>query len=220
MLKIVVFDGGYGGELFADYLEEVLPTVEVIRVIDWRNAEALTTNARTAREVAEKALEPYLGKVDLIVFANHLLSITSLRYFRRKYKAQRFLGLFLEMPRTAPKRDFLILTTKAVRKTLKYRFFVWRLKARSKTLTLDAWPAKIDDGELGVEEICQTLETAAIQRNQPHDIILACAQFRDIKTELGAYFNQRVRIYDSFEEAMRGVCRLLKIRGGMDKRRY
>ena len=34
MLKIVVFDGGYGGEFFADKLKEELPVVEIIRVID------------------------------------------------------------------------------------------------------------------------------------------------------------------------------------------
>ena len=39
MLKVVVFDSGFGGELFADYFEEEMPVVEIVRVIDWRNAE-------------------------------------------------------------------------------------------------------------------------------------------------------------------------------------
>ena len=38
MLKIVVLDSGFGGELFADKLNDQLSIVEVIRVIDWRNA--------------------------------------------------------------------------------------------------------------------------------------------------------------------------------------
>ena len=46
MLKIVVFDSGFGGELFADIIEEELPVVEVIRVIDWRNAKELQNNPR------------------------------------------------------------------------------------------------------------------------------------------------------------------------------
>ena len=41
MLKVVVFDSGYGGELFADYLEEELPLVDIVRVIDWRNADKM-----------------------------------------------------------------------------------------------------------------------------------------------------------------------------------
>ena len=106
MLKVVVYDGGYGGELFADYLEENLPIVEVIRVIDWRNASAITKSARSARRTAKAALSPYLGQVDLIIFANHLLSITGLRYFRRHYPNQKFLGLHLEPPRRPYKRQF------------------------------------------------------------------------------------------------------------------
>ena len=38
MLKIVVFDGGWGGELVADYLAEELQTIEIERVIDWKHA--------------------------------------------------------------------------------------------------------------------------------------------------------------------------------------
>ena len=82
MLKIVVFDGGYGGEIFADYLQENLPIVETIRVIDWRNAEKILLKAKDARRVADAALRPYIGKVDLIIFANYLITITSLKYFR------------------------------------------------------------------------------------------------------------------------------------------
>ena len=110
MLKVVVYDGGFGGELFADLLEEEVPVFEVVRVIDWRNAEMLNQGAKTARKVAERTLQPYLEKVDLIVLANHLLSVTSLRYFRRKYPKQKFVGINLELPTGVKKRDFLVLT--------------------------------------------------------------------------------------------------------------
>ena len=49
MLKVVVFDGGYGGEFFADQLEAELPILDIIRVIDWRNAEGLLASPRKAR---------------------------------------------------------------------------------------------------------------------------------------------------------------------------
>ena len=219
MLKIVVFDGGYGGELFADYLEETLPVVEVVRVIDWRNAEALTKRPKTARQIAESALRPYLGTADLIIFANHLLSITSLRYFRHKYPEQKFLGLSLIQPSCLSKRDILILTTKAVRKTFHYRYFVYSLHTKCKTLALDDWPAKIDDGELSHEEVNQTFETAAIWRSEPRDIILACSQFNDIRDHLYNYFSRNIKIYDSFDDTLRQICRVLKIRGGVGKKK-
>ena len=58
MLKIVVFDSGYGGELFADYLENELPVTDIIRVVDWRNADKMQHNARLTRRLAEEALKP------------------------------------------------------------------------------------------------------------------------------------------------------------------
>ena len=68
MMKIAVFDSGFGGELFADKLEEELPIVEVIRVIDWRNAKKLQNNPLKSRAIIKKALKPYINKVDLIIF--------------------------------------------------------------------------------------------------------------------------------------------------------
>ena len=70
MLKIVIFDSGYGGEFFADRLKAELPIVEIIRVIDWRNAEKILSSPRDARNIARDSLRPYIGKVDLIIFAN------------------------------------------------------------------------------------------------------------------------------------------------------
>ena len=220
MLKIVVFDGGFGGELFADYLNEKLPIVDVIRVIDWRNADKLLTKAKEARKVAETSLRPYLGKTDLIVFANHFLTITSLKYFCRKYKNQKFIGLNLKQPDSFEKRDTLILTTKAVTKTINFHNYLFRLKRKVKILALDSWPAKIDDGELSYEEISKTINLSLLKENfKPKDVILACAQFSDIKTEIRACLGHNMKIYDSFDDAFRKTCKVLRIRGGLNKKK-
>ena len=44
MIKIVIFDSGYGGELLADYLESELPVVNIVRVIDWHHAEEIQSS--------------------------------------------------------------------------------------------------------------------------------------------------------------------------------
>ena len=219
MLKVVIFDSGYGGEFFADYFQENLPTVEIIRVIDWRNAEEILLKPKSARQVAEAALRPYIGRVDLIIFANHLLSLTSLNFFRRKYQMQKFSGFSLEPPSVITGRDILILTTKAVSKTITYRNFAFHIKGNVKTLALDSWPSKIDDGELTKDEITETLKLSAIHKTKPRDIILACSQFNDIKKELYDYFVGNIRIYDSFDSAMRQACKILHIRGGIGRKK-
>lgn len=220
MLKVVVFDSGFGGELFADYLEEELPVIEVIRVIDWRNADKILASPHEARKSASIALRPYLGKVDLIIFANHLLSATSLKFFQRRYKSQSFLGFEIKKPDTYVKRDVLILTTKALTRTINYHNFLFHLKRNVKTLTLDAWPHLIDDGELSEIEIHTTLKSALTKdKFLPQELILACSQFSDIKPQLKKLFGQNIRIYDSFNETYDKVCHLLKIRGGVKKQK-
>ncbi len=220
MLKVVIFDSGYGGELFADFLQEKLPIVQVIRVIDWRNADKILSKPRDARTVAEAAIKPYIDKVNLIVFANHFLTITSLKYFKRKYKNQKFLGLDLKRPDNFNRCDTLILTTKAVMHTISYYNFLFRLKCRAKTIALDSWPSKIDDGELTVEEIMEVLKSFSNKENIcPKNIILACSQFNDIKHELRSCFGRNIRIYDSFDDAYCKTCRVLKIRGGIFKKK-
>lgn len=219
MLKIVVFDSGYGGEFFADQLEDELPIVEVIRVIDWRNTEKIVKGPYSARKVAKEALRPYIGKVDLIIFANHLLSITSLKYFKRKYKNQKFLGLKLKRPDTFIKRNILILTTKAVTRTISYYNFIFKIKRKTKTLTLDNWVTKIDDGELSEQEIEKAIGIYMRKHDRKHcEIVLGCSQFNDLKPALKKIFGQNLRIYDSFNDTIRKTCKVLKIRGGTGKK--
>ena len=219
MLKIVVFDGGYGGEFFADYLDEQISTIDIIRVIDWRNADKILSNPKAARLVAETALKPYLEKVDLIIFANHLLSLTSLKFFERKYKKQKFVGMKLKHPDTFIKKNVLILTTKAVSKTINYYNFLFQIKKRTKTLNLDSWPLKIDDGELTEDEIRVTIiKFLEKEKFNPEEVILACSQFNDIKPALKKIFGKTIPIYDSYDEAIIEACKTLKIRGRLGKR--
>ncbi len=219
MLKVVVFDSGYGGEVFADLLEEELPIIEVIRVIDWRHAEQILRSARTARQAAIEALRPYIGKVDLIIFANHLLSATSLNYFRQKFRNQRFIGFNLKHPDTYVDQDILILTTTALTHSIKYHRFVHQLKRHTATLTIDSWPAKIDDGELSSDEVRATISRCTLAKNfYPTGVILACAQLEDIKSDLEKSFTNKVRLHSSFNDTLRETCHTLKIRSNFKKK--
>lgn len=220
MLKIVVLDSGFGGELFADELKERLRIVEIIRVIDWRNANKYMHGKREARRAAEEALRPYLGKVDLVVIANFLLSITSLKYFRRKYKNQKFVGLKLFLPSTFVDRDTIILTTTSIPKTINYRNYVPKLHRHTLTVPLDDWPSKIDDGVLTRGEIEAVMaEVVVTKRFVPKEIILACSHFNDIKPLLLDIFNNNIKIHDSFDDLYRDTVRSLKLRGGIYKQK-
>lgn len=218
MLKIVIFDSGYGGEDFADQLESELPTTEIIRVIEWRNADEILVNPKRARVLTEKALRPFIGKVDLIIVANYLVSATSLKYFRRKYKNQKFIGFTLKPKRIAPGRPTLILTTKAITKSFTYFNFTRRIN--HKTICLDHWPALIDDGTLTAEHFETDLKPAVdkIKKFMPKQIFLACGQFSELKPEIRRFFGHNVRIVDSFEDTLKETYVALNLRGRSGKK--
>lgn len=220
MLKVVVFDSGYGGELFADRLSEELPTIEVIRVIAWRDAKRAAMNPRNARSVALESLRPYIGKVDLIIITNYLISLTSLRFLRRKYQNQKFIGFELKAPDTFKDNHNLILSTTAVSHTFKFRYYNTHLRQAHRTLNLDAWPDLIDDGELTATKIREDIQLFLTKHPGfvPNNLILANSQFTDIRTELQSVFTHRVKIYDSFDETFRQTCKALRIRGGIGKK--
>lgn len=217
MIKVVVYDSGYGGEFFADRLEAELPIIEIIRVIDWRNAKKLQNNPKEARKIAKADLRPYIGHVDLIILANHLLTLTSLKFFRRKYKNQRFVGLNLKKPLSPPKKDTIILTTKPVTKTINYYNFILHLKKRVKTYALDTWPLKIDDGELTEQEIRETFSDYLGRDSKYQEIFLACSQFCELAPQLREIFGHNIKIHDGFNDAYKEICHTLKIRGGKKK---
>lgn len=216
MLKIAVFDTGYGGELFADRLEEKLPVVEVIRIIAWRDAKAIAERPLAARKLVEKSLRSYIGNVDLLVIANYQISATYLSYLRRKYKNQKFVGFTLK-PKRIAKRPTIILTTKPTTRSFNYLSLTSRLK--TKTLCLDDWPALIDDGELSDEQFQSDLAPAVAYANNQHfckrrsdlQVLLACGQFSDCIPEFRKAFGHNTRIVDSFDHTLAEVSRTLKL---------
>ena len=221
MLKIVVFDSGYGGELFADRLEETFPIVEVIRVIDWRNADKFLKSPKKARREALDALRPYIGRVDLIVLANYYLSTTSLKYFAHKFKNQKFLGLKLPELDTFMRRPTVVFTTKALARTISYHNYIFRLKRKATTVCLDHWLPLIDDGELSEQMIREEFEFFCEKHHyRPAEIVLACSHFNDIIPTLREKVDKNLKIHDNFRSTIAEIGKVLKIRGGTGYRKH
>lgn len=92
MLKIVVFDGGMGGEAVADYLDQELQIVEIIRVIDWEHAPYDGKSTTAICKLAESQLAPYFNKVDLIVLGGYAAA-QGIDYLRTSYPDQKFVSV-------------------------------------------------------------------------------------------------------------------------------
>lgn len=92
MLKIVVFDGGRGGEVVANYLQEELQVVEVIPEIDWENAPYEDKRPDEICTLAVSLLRKYIGKVDLIVLGGYTAAL-ALEDLQEKYPEQKFVSV-------------------------------------------------------------------------------------------------------------------------------
>ncbi len=92
MLKIVVFDGGYGGKVVAKYLSEELGVVDVKCVIDKQyNLYDVRSHTQICRLI-EKSLRKHIGKVDLIVLGGYTVSL-AIDYLRDRYTEQKFVSV-------------------------------------------------------------------------------------------------------------------------------
>lgn len=219
MLKIVVFDSGWGGECFANYLEDELPIVEVIRVIDWRHAPYNRLEAEKVLECTEKALLPYIGTVDVIILASYEATISSLEYLKKKYPKQKFLGADLEILNEDNGTKFLILTTSFVKNSKFYALKKADLPEKNfDELVCDDWPQLIDDGELTKEMMKQKM--AASRENYTDAVVLGCTQFSDVQDDLAEIISwKQGRIIDEFALMLKNLCHVLALRGGDGKRK-
>lgn len=92
MLRIVVFDTGWGGELVADYLAREIKVVEIVRVIDWRQGGYGACTQSEICRLVEESLTSYIGTVDLIILGGYVVSL-AMDYLRELYPEQRFVGV-------------------------------------------------------------------------------------------------------------------------------
>lgn len=105
MLKIVVFDGGCGGEAVAEFLAEELQVVEIIQVIDWEHAPYEKKTDHEICQLANESLRKYIGKVDLIVLGGYTVSM-ALGFLQKRYTEQKFVGMGVNYYRILKSRTY------------------------------------------------------------------------------------------------------------------
>ena len=215
MLKIVIFDSGWGGELFADFVKAELPVVEVVRVIDWKNAPYNKLREDEVRELTERALKPYVGTADVIVLASYEATGAGLEYLREKYPKQKFLGFEMESLGKI-KGKLLVLATSFV---LESEWLKRKLQGREwMGVDCDEWPQLIDDGELNVEMMEKRL--AEVEAVYTDAVILGCTQLVDVKKDLEKILGwKKGAVVDEFKLVLKNICAVLGLRGGDGKRK-
>lgn len=205
--------------MFADYLEGELMVVEVDRLIDWREGAYAECSHEEIRERAERVLQEYIGKRDLIVLASYALTVAALNYLREKYPLQKFVGFNLCLSQKLKKlrggKHVLVLTSLVVRNSVEYSDERGRLeKFRLTEKCCQDWEKKVDDGEFSSELLAQNLA-----KTKDVDVVLLYgANFLDFKDEFERIYGWGVQVVDGFAGVLREICQALKLKGLDGKR--
>lgn len=240
MLKVVVFDSGWGGEVVANYLENELQVVEIIRAIDWKNIPYERLTLAEIRHHAEIMLRKYIGKVDLIVFGGYITTLAALNYFEQRYPLQKFVGLGVNYYRILKSRHFPEHVTVMMDNLLLGGDICKELRRNLPNSTIivpdcSGWEMMTNAGELSQHILRSELEPYFLLYNgrtgtrprKPWNtagqiksdvVLLLNTHYWEVKQEIEQLFGYSVRVMDFREKLLHDVCFALGLLG-VDGRR-
>ncbi len=239
MLKVVVFDSGYGGDVVADYLSDELGIVEVVRVIE---ANLSLENGSLAQiyHFSKACLRTYVGKVDLIVLGGYVVSL-ALELLEREYPQQKFISVGVNYYRILNSRAFpnqiAIMANKALFET-KVRTEICRELPYSTIILPDCsgWDQLINDGQMSTDVLRSDLGPYFALRPsrrktppppssnsanppdkpdpfRPDVVLLLNTHFWSIREDFEELFGYCVRVIDFRQKLLHDTCRALNLRG-------
>ena len=210
MKKVVVFDCGWGGELIGDFLEEQIP-IEVEKVIKYKNGQFGEMKDYEITQIAESALEPYIGHCELIVLADTSTTVAIMDHLKYKFPNQKFIGYGEGMPMIV--REFkgsrvMILTTESVKYQTKYLLMKIMTEKEIVQPECIGWSGLIDDGELKTEEIHRIVNSEKVEA-----VLIYATSFIDVEDEIKASVAPGTAVIDMRQKLLRDVCTALKLVG-------
>ncbi len=208
MLKVLVFDSGWGGELIGDYIEEELP-VRVTKLIDWRSGAYSEKSAGEIRMLSEMALARHIGTVDVIVLADAVVWLAAGGYLSQRYPEQVFVGYGRGLEQLMRKLgEAMILTTAGVKRLADYQRmrldFGCRRVFEPECL---GWTMKIDDGELTEDNITEVIQ------GYRGTVVVYSTAYIDVEPQIRKVMGRSSHVIDMKKALLRDVCAALKLRG-------
>lgn len=235
MLKVVVFDSGWGGEVVANYLENELQIVEIIRVIDWKNVPYERLTMAEICHQAETMLQKYIDKVDLIVFGGYVTTLAALKYFEQRYPRQKFVGMSINYYRILKTRQFPEHITVMMDNLLLEGDICKELRHNLPNSTIvvpdcSGWEMLTNTGELSQHILRMELEPYFLLYNgrvkskprkpwntvgqiKSDAVLLLNTHYWEVKQEIEQLFGYSVRVLDFRKKLLHDVCFALGLLG-------
>lgn len=203
MPKVIVFDGGQGGEEVMKYIEDELPILEVKRVVGSEKIEIKHTKYGMYAAI-ENELLPYIFKVDLIVLGGFLISQAT-EWLENKYPGQKFVAVKCDLGELSPAMmsNVMVLADDKFKKTWQYR----RLKTSFKDYNVmepqcARW-RELTYGKMTLKTNLQLKnELTKYKKDKVDTIVIMNTYFTKIEENLFEVFGRQVWIVD-FKKKLR-----------------
>ena len=207
MLKQVVVFGSKMSEGIIGKMIEVNLPVEVIKVMSSKDNDYLGGTESEIREQTELILQPFIGKVDVIILCEPEVVFSTQAFLSRKYPRQKFVGYGQNLPNLLRnKRSARVLLSKSVKRMTRYQ----ELKSEFSDMEISECEFSLEERQNSKSKDLIEFATKDFSGGL---IVIYTPDLIRIKSLIEKKFTWRADVVDMRPSLLRATCLALKLRG-------
>lgn len=213
MMRIGVFDSGIGGEAVAASLALSIPDAVITTVNDKMHVPYGDRDQQDIIRLTDAALQPLLGKQDVIVIACNSATAAAIEWLRATYPDQLFVGLEpMVKPAVEQSRSGIIAVCATPATLSSHRYTALKKKYLGSTLCLEPncrnWASMIESSSIDHSII--EIEINDIIQSGADVIVLACTHYHWIRSLIEEIAEGRATVLDPSEAIANRIMSLTK----------
>lgn len=189
-MKIGIFDSGKGGQFVCERLKVILPEHSYLVVDDHTHVPYGNRSGSEIVLLTDRALQPLIGKCDIIVLACNTATSVAIVSLRNKYPAQQFVGYEPMLKPAALFSNSKHITVLATRATRRSRRYIELRDEYANTIVIDTpdtdvWASHIENGrtdDISLAEVQKSVDGGS------DIIVLACTHYLVLQERLSRQF--------------------------------
>lgn len=212
-MKLGVFDSGIGGEAVAAALQRIFPSATITTINDQAHVPYGDKSPAEVRSLTETTLTPLLdGTYDVIVLACNTATALAIEYLRKKYPAQKFIGIEPMIKSAAAITSSGMIAVCATPATLaseRYARLISKHGAHLSIIEPDCseWAYLIENNLINREHVAKVVHDVC--ERGVDVIVLGCTHYHWIKDIIIELAGDRVTVLEPSDAIGRRVAQLL-----------
>lgn len=184
-MKLGVFDSGIGGKALAASLQISFPAADILVINDEKNVPYGSKTAEQIIALTDAAIQPLLKeRCDAIIIACNSATMAAIKELRKRYPAQKFIGLEPMVKPAALLSKTGIIAVCATPLTLSSRRYKWLKETYASDTTViepdcSDWARMVQDGQVDRAEIEKVVSGCLDQGADV--IVLGCTHYHWLK---------------------------------------